>query len=575
MNLHRLQTKLNQLHPSFLAKEVDDAVVLTGNCDDYSLIVQAGKLAVDKKRYRGVVNNIHLSDHPLTSVPAPTFYDQTLEGLCPDVIIIGGGIIGCSIARELSKWDLNVYVLDKSSDVGMHGSSRNDGMIHPGIDLTPKLKKGIYNRLGNELYSKVSSELQVPFERRGSYLVFNKSWMRIGMMLYLRYKSSINKIPMVRYVSQRELLKKEPEVGKQFKGAAYFPSTGYVSPYLMTIAYAENAIQNGVTFSLNTTVLGLSVSNHHMESVQTNRGTLFPKVVINAAGVFADVIAEMANDRFYTIHPRKGTIAILDKKSAGLTETSIGDPFHDPQRQNTKGGGVVRTVDNNILIGPDAVETPLREDYTTDQQQLDQLISKFTWVTPNLNRGSIITYFSGIRAATYEEDFIVEPSKRIENFIHVAGIQSPGITAAPAIALDVEQMALQILGSYQVINKNPSYNPYRKSIPDPRKMTSIEREQLIKNDPEFGVILCRCEQITKGEIRAAIRSPLPATTLDAVKRRVRAGMGRCQGSFCGPLVLAMLAEEQHVPLNRIEKSGKGSTILCAPTKGGESHEIHL
>lgn len=575
MKLQRLQSKLLNLHPSFQANELEDTIVLTGTCDDYTLIVQAGKLAVDKRRYHGVVNKIQLSNTPPATVPPPAFFDQALEGICPDVVIIGGGIIGCSIARELSKWSLNIYVLEKSSDVAMHGSSRNDGMIHPGIDLTPKLKKGIYNRRGNELYSKVSSELQVPFERRGSYLVFNKAWMRIGMMLYLRYKSSINKIPMVRFVTQKQLLAKEPEVGKHFKGAAYFPSTGYVSPYLTTIAYAENAIQNGVIFSLNTTVLGFSITKNKIEGVQTNRGTLHPKIVINAAGVFADLIAEMANDRFYTIHPRKGTIAILDKKSAGLTETSIGDPFHDPQRQNTKGGGVVRTVDQNILVGPDAFETPLREDYATDRKQLDQLISKFTWVTPNLSKSSIITYFSGIRAATYEEDFVVEPSKKIENFIHVAGIQSPGITAAPAIALDVEYMTINILGNYQKVCKNPTYNPSRKSIPNPRNMTSFEREQLIKNEPEFGVIICRCEQITKGEIRAAIRSPLPANSLDAVKRRVRSGMGRCQGSFCGPLVLSMIAEELRVPPNQIEKSGKGSTILFNPTKGGEHHELHL
>jgi glycerol-3-phosphate dehydrogenase len=540
-------------------------VWLRGELDEYEQILECGRLAVDKKTSRGVINDIRLKGYIPAPMRIPSLRDNLYEGRTPDVLVVGGGIVGCAIARELSRYDINVMLAEKEYDIATGQSARNDGMIHAGIDLKPDSIKVKYNMRGNKLYDTLSKELDVPVRKVGQYVLLTKKWHKLLYpVVVLRARK--NNIP-IRYVCQKELDRKIPKIGYRH-GAMFFAGAGIVSPYLMCIALAENAVQNGAEICLNTAVTGIEHKDGRILSVATNRGTIYPKVVVNAAGVFSDVIAEQAGDRHFTIHPRKGVEAILDKKASRITDSVIGRfaMKSSTGEQHTKGGGIVRTIDGNILIGPSAVETPEREDESTTCESLDEVLVKQQGLTGELTRSDIITYFAGTRAATYEEEFIVEKSPVIQNLVQAAGIQSPGITAAPAIAEDIAKFCTEILSETKKIEKKKDFNPIRKGIPCVRELPIEERAALIKKNPDYGVIVCRCEEISKGEILDAIRSPIPATTLDAIKRRVRAGMGRCQGGFCSPVITRMIAEETGVGLLHVTKKGEGSELLTSYTK---------
>ena len=308
----------------------------------------------------------------------------------------------------------------------------------------------------------------------------------------------------------------------------------------------------------------MEVKDGRIKSVSTNRGTIYPKIVVNAAGVFAEDIAQMAGDRFFSIHPRKGTNAILDKKARRHIKTIYTLMGTQSKSGHTKGGGIVGTVDGNVLVGPDAAETIEKEDFATHKESIESTFEKHSHAGQWLTTGDIITYFTGIRAATYEEDFIIEKGRLTDNIVHAAGIQSPGLTAAPAIGLQVESLVTELLGEK---NKNPKFNPIRKAIIRPKELTDEERANLIKENPDYGQIVCRCEEVSKGEVLDAMRRSLPCDTVDGIKRRVRPGMGRCQGSFCGQQVIRLIAEEKQIPLMQVRKGYPGSEILFGE-KGG-------
>jgi glycerol-3-phosphate dehydrogenase len=309
----------------------------------------------------------------------------------------------------------------------------------------------------------------------------------------------------------------------------------------------------------------MEVEGGTIKSVRTNRGTIYPKVVVNAAGVFAEDIAAMAQDRFFSIHPRRGTNSILDKKAGTISRYHSSTLLTGHAKgAHTKGGGVIRTVHHNLLLGPDAVETPEKEDFATSRDSIKTVFDKQLKTSAQLNRGQIITYFTGFRAATFEEDFVIRRGLYTQNIVHAAGIQSPGLTAAPAIAEDIAGLVLEQVQA----SPNERFDPHRKGLVNASALPEGERNALIEQDPDYGVILCRCEQVSRGEILAALRGPLPCDSVDGVKRRVRAGMGRCQGGFCGPLVAQIIAKELGIPLERVRKSGAGSEILLGATKGG-------
>lgn len=367
---------------------------------------------------------------------------------------------------------------------------------------------------------------------------------------------------------KKKLREIEPFASRKIHSALHFPTTGIVCPYNLTIAYAENAVENGVRVFLDTAVLDMECENGIIKSVFTNRGKIHPKIVINAAGVFCEEIAGMACDRFYSIHPRKGTNAILDKKySSTIVSTAISSVgTASTRKRHTKGGGIMRTVDGNTLIGPDAIETIEKEDFTTTRLSIAETIHRQGSTSKALAERQIITYYSGIRACTYEEDFVVCKGKFTRNIIHAAGIQSPGLTAAPAIGADVARMAVELLGGEDEPEINPDFNPIRKATPRTAKMNDEMRAELIAQNPNFGLIICRCEEISQGEILDALRRNIPCDTIDGVKRRVRPGMGRCQGGFCGPQVLDIIAKEKGIARDKVMKSSNGSELLFGPTK---------
>ncbi|MCL2804762.1 MAG: FAD-dependent oxidoreductase [Treponema sp.] len=502
-------TKLNKrLKKAFGGKVCamlnNKVLYLTGELYNWDDIVRAGMMAVNKKQYT-VVNDIEfkgLPDHLSSrwSDHTPLISSNKFEGESPDVLIIGGGIIGCSIARELTRYKLNVMLAEKEHDVALHASGRNNGIINPGINLKEGQLRKKYNKAGSQMYPKVCSELDVPFKYTGQYIYYTNNWLKPAKIASVLFRSKRNDFP-VEYVSRKELLKKEPLLNKNIKFALFFPAAGSVCPHELTIAYAENASDNGAKICLDTAVINICVKNEKIKSVLTNHGRIFPKLVINASGVFSEEIARLANDRFFSIHPRR----------------------------------IMQMIEYNLYRNPNTIETFERENFSA---------------------------YAGVRADTYEEDFIVSFGKFTKNIIHAAGIQSPGLTAAPAIAADISRMAAAYLDA--VVNEN--FNPIRLAIVRAADLPEKQRDALIKKNSEYGEIVCRCEEISRGEVLASLRRSIPCDTLDGVKRRVRPGLGRCQGSFCGPQIAQIIAEERNVPITKIKKMSDNSELLFGESR---------
>lgn len=568
MRLKALRRKLRKEYGGRFTVTASPGVrTLTGESSDWNEIISVCSMAVRKKNGIHVVNDIKFTGAEIPPMRMPELRDDALEGAAPDVMIIGGGISGASIARELSKWDIDILLVDKESDLAMQASGRNDGEVHPGIDLSKGSLKHKYIIKGNRMFDKVCSDLGVPFKRCGQYVCFEQAYLRPVIELYTLKRKYIDGIDDTVVISGEELKKREPNFNKTFKFAIYNPMAGCVCPYGLTIAYGENAVMNGAKISLNTAVTGMKVENGKITSVETNRGTVHPRVVINAAGVFAEDIAKMAQDRFYSVHPRRGTNSILDKKAGSLMSSIASIKKLEVNKAHSKGGGLLNTVHGNILAGPDAVETWEKENYATHRESIENVFGKQKGTAPALTERDIITYFTGVRAPNFEEDFVIEKGRNTSNLIHCACIQSPGLTTAPAVALDVEKMAVEMLGD---VKRNKNFDPVRKPVPVLRDMSPGERDALIKQNPDYGEIVCRCEEISKGEIIDALNSPLCVPTVDGIKKRLRPGMGRCQGGFCSPLVTKIIAEHQGIPVSEVRKSGGNSVISFGKTKGGEA-----
>lgn len=563
----KLEKELKKINPSFRIERKDDCVVLHGQTKDYQQLVQAGKLAAKGRHFYGVINDIeYCSDKPLSPIHAPQIRDRQYEGKKVDVLVIGGGIVGCAILRELSRYKLTSLLIEKENDVALAASSHNDGCVHVGIDLKKKSKKLEYLLRSRAVYEKLCRELDIAYRETGQSVAFTNRFLYPLVSFYLKHKARVNHVPGgVKVLRRKDFLKMEPNLAPEIAFGAYLPGAGCVSPYELTIALGESAIKNGAEIALSTIALSMERKDGQVISVKTNRGTIYPKVVINAAGAFSDQIAEMMGDRFFSIHPRKGTDTILDMESTkklSRTGISVYPKMGEVKKTHSKGGGIIPTIDGNILVGPDAIETPDREDFSTDAASISKIFAKHAHTISALSQRDIITYFAGIRAATYEEDFVVQKGKWTKNVIHAAGIQSPGVTAAPAIGEDCARWASEMLAA----PLKESWDPYRKGIVKTRFLSDEERNELIQKNPSYGHIVCRCEEISEGEILDAIHSPLPPVTIDGVKRRVRAGMGRCQGGFCQPMVTMLLAREEKRDPLAICKKGEGK-MFYRHTKG--------
>ncbi len=547
------------------AREHDGVLYLEGELDRWDDVVEAGLMAVNRKRYDGLVNDIRFTGDTIPPMRMPNVVDSALDGATPDVLIIGGGIVGCVIARECAKYDMRILLVEKEHDLAMQTTSRNDGMIHPGIDLKPGQVKRDYNMRGNRMYEDVCKQLDVPFRRSGQYICFLGNKLAIAGFFGQLYYRALG--PKATFLDKKAFFEREPNMNPAISAALFFPDAGVVSPYGLALAYAENAADNGVAFSLDTAVLDMTLSQGAIQSVRTNRGTIYPKVVINAAGVFAEDVARLAQDRFFSIHPRKGTNTILDHKASSRMHTIVSSfGTSSTKKRHTKGGGLVKTIDDNTLVGPDAVETYRKEDFSTAPENVAFVFQAQRKTDTALSMKDAITYFSGVRAATYEEDFVIRKGKWTKNIVHAAGIQSPGITAAPAIAVDVSKMAVELLGQTQTVQPNTKFNPVRKGIVRASELDLVARDALIRENPDYGEIVCRCEEISRGEIIDALHRSIPCDTIDGVKRRVRPGMGRCQGGFCGPLVLQIIAEETGKSALEIDKSAPRGELLVGAIK---------
>ena len=548
----KLNKKLKKAFDGKICAMLNEGVLyLTGELNDWNDIVRAGLMSVNRTQYT-VVNDIVFTGCKKPIKRMPLVSSNVLEGEHPDVLVIGGGIIGCAVARELSRYKLNIMLVEKEHDVALHASGRNDGVINPNLDLRKGQLKKKYSGYGYHMYPKICRELDVPYKITGQYLCFTENWLKPAAIISIKLHYKMNGI-RAEYINHDELLKREPNISPNIKFALYFPDTGVVDPIGLTIAYAENAADNGVKVYLDTAVISIDVRSGKIEGVLTNRGRIFPKLVINAAGVFSEEIARLANDRFFSIHPKRGTSMIMDKKAVSLVNTIVSNSTA-VKGLYSKSGGIVHTIDNNLLVGPNTVETHEKEKFSTDKESIKSILYMQKKIIPELNENNVITYFTGIRAATYEDDFIVSFGKFTKNIIHAAGIQSPGLTAAPSIASEISVMAAEYLKA--VINEQ--FNPVRRAIIRGAGLPDDQRDALIKKNPDYGIITCCCEEISRGEIIAAMRRSIPCDTVDGIKRRVRSGMGRCQGGYCEHHVAEIIAAEKKIPLTDVKKKG----LLC-------------
>ncbi len=470
-----------------------------------------------------------------------------------DVIIIGAGVVGCAIARELSKRELDVLVLERHGDVADGGSSKaNTAIVHAGYDCKPGTFKAKFNVMGNPMFDQLCKDLDVPFIRNTSLIIAFEGDNLQGLQDLLE-RGRKNHVPYLHIVDQEGLRKLEPNVGKTAVAALVAPTGGIVCPYELTIALAENANMNGVDFQFHAKVTKVYKDEESWVVELKDGTTLRSRAVVNAAGLYSDVINNMVTEKKFEILPRRGQYYMVDK--------SYKDTFNAAmfQMPSDKGKGILvaRTVDGSILLGPTAEDIDDREDNRTTQEGLDDILlhARKTW--ENIPMRSIITTFSGVRSRPSTGDFIIGEAEDAPLFFNAAGIESPGLTSAPAIGDYLADMISERLGA----RFKDDFNPVRVGIPRFREMSNEERAELIAKDPAFGRIICRCETVTEGEIRAAIRRPLGARNVDAVKRRTRAGMGRCQGGFCAPRVVEILCEELGVSPIEITKFGGDSKLL--------------
>lgn len=484
-----------------------------------------------------------------------------------DVAIIGAGIVGASVARELSKYQLKVCLLEKENDVSEGTTKANSALVHAGYDPEEGTKMARLNVRGCALTEILAKELDVPYKKIGSLVVaFNETDMGTVRGLYERGRK--NGVPGLEILGQEDLRRLEPGIVEEAVGALYAPSAGIVGPWELCIALAENAVVNGVTLLLDTEVVGL-VRNEDRFLIETSNpknGRIEARTVINAAGVNADEVMAMAGKKEFEIIPRKGQYFILDKNQGSLVSHII---FQCPSALG-KGVVVTPTVHGNLLVGPDSECGIPKEDRSTTRESLELIRMSSGKSVEGINFRENIRNFAGIRAYSDREDFIIEESLSVRGLINLAGIKSPGLTSAPAIAEEVVEI-LKAMGT-RFLRKS-DFLPGRQQT---RFMDLPDREkaELIRKDRRFGRVICRCESITEGEIIEAIRRPVGAVSLDGVKRRVRPGMGRCQGGFCGPRVQEILARELGTTLEAIGQDTRGSYILIGETKGGdENHGI--
>lgn len=473
-----------------------------------------------------------------------------------DAVIIGGGVTGAAVARELSRYQADICLLEKEADVCCGTSKANSAIVHAGYDAKEGSLMARLNVQGNQRMESLAEELEIPFMRNGSLVVCLEEEELPGLM-ELYHRGIANGVPGLRILNREEALAMEPNLTDGVFAALYAPTAGIICPFHLNIALAENAFVNGVEFRFETEVTGIARTLGGYR-VRTNRGDYTAACVVNAAGVYADRLHNMVSAQKLTITPRRGEYCLLDKKAGDHVSRTI---FPLPGKYG-KGILAAPTIHGNLILGPTAVDIEDKEGVNTTKEGLAEVMDKAGLYVSNLPLRQVITSFAGLRAHEEGHEFIIGEPEDAENFFDCAGIESPGLTSSPAIGELVAEMIGEKLG----LHEKPDFIARRRGILSPAQMTKEERQALIRAKPEYGRIICRCEMISEGEILDAIRRPLGAKSLDGVKRRTRAGAGRCQGGFCAPRVMELLARETGKKLMEVTKSGGGSRIAMGQNK---------
>ena len=472
-----------------------------------------------------------------------------------DVAIIGAGVVGAMVARTLARYNLKVCILEKENDVATGATKANSAIVHAGFDAEPGTLKARLNVKGSQMMGQIVSELGIKYKNNGSLVIgFDDEDAKTVEKLYQR--GTANGVKGLQVLDTQQLREKEPNISDNAQCALYAPTGAIVCPYELAVAAVGNAMDNGVELKCGFEVCALQRINNGYR-ILTRDSSIEAKYVVNAAGVYSDKIAKLIGDNSFAITPRRGEYILLDKECGNIVSHTI---FRTPSKMG-KGILVSPTVDGNLLTGPTSVDIEDKTDTSTTAEGFAKIINEAAENVKGIPYGKSITSFCGLRAAGSTGDFVINSPKH--GFINVAAIESPGLSASPAIALMVADM---LEASGLSLTPKQSYNPQRAPMHYFRDASIEQKNEIINKDKAFGKIICRCEGVTEGEILAAIRTNPKPCDLDGIKRRTRAQMGRCQGGFCTPYIMGLLAKELGIPMEQITKCGGQSVLVTGKTK---------
>jgi len=479
-----------------------------------------------------------------------------------DIVIIGAGVTGSAVARELSRYKTNICVLEKGEDVCSGTSKANSAIVHAGFDAAEGSLMAQMNVQGNEMMEDLSRDLDIPFKRNGSLVVcIHKE--ELGGLKELYDRGVANGVKNLKILTREEVLALEPNLSENVEGALYAPTGGIICPFTLNIALAENANMNGVEFRFNTKVENITRENG-IYHIRTSNGMVDARYVINAAGIYSAHFHNMISKNKIHITPRRGDYCLLDQEVGSYVTHTI---FPQPTKLG-KGVLVSPTVHGNLIVGPTAVDIEDTEGTNTTAEGINELINKASLHVRNLPMRKVITSFAGLRAHEDHHEFVIGEVSDSPCFIDCAGIESPGLTSCPAIGRKVALMLRDMIH----LEEKADFISTRKGILNPSKLSMQERDELIRTNPAYGNIICRCESISEGEILDAIHRPLGARSLDGIKRRTRAGMGRCQAGFCSPRTMEILHRELGLSYEELTKSGGRSNLVLERTKAEDGGE---
>ena len=541
--------------PALLLEEKQGCIHISGVVEKAEDVVKVGDAAA-KRGYQGVLNDVRVTGAD-RRIPGAKTRGNDLDGLSPRVLVIGGGLLGCAIAREVARYNVSVMIVEKNNDVGLGQTDTLSGNVHLDFSLKKNSLEWYYSAKGYQTFARMVKELRVPFLSCGQLVAF-PSRARFLSACLLKRKARAQEVKNAKYLCGEKLKSRLPNLPEWVKSGVFLPSGGVVNGARLCIALAENAVQNGVRLELNTTVEGMTVERGWIKEVQTNRGKITPQIVINAAGMYADLVAEMAEDRTFTVRPQKQVFALLRSKRPVTTEL---------QRPCSRLGDVcvTPTEEGDGLIYKKAEAVPAREESTLQKEQFASLLAEAEEVLP-YSKEDVYAYYAGVTGGTYENKLVVRRGINTKNVIEVAGVGEYGLTACPAIAVDVSELAISMLDGAK---ENFSFNPVRLTSPRVREESAEGLDELVRTNAKYGEIVCACKVISRGEIEDAVHGVIPALTIEGVNRRLGTGQGSCRGGYCEARVAKIIAEEAGIPLEEVYKCGLDSAYVFGDAKGAE------